>query len=461
MAARTTISSHRSFTHRLALPLMLFAAAGCNRDPAEVSLGGAAGAEVGQESHAGNAVTHWNTIASRLMVDPGPVIDSRAFAILHAAIHDAVNGVERRYEPYTANLSSPGASLDAAVATAARDVLLALSPSRREKIKAEYVAALAQVPDGQAENRGVILGRKSARAILDGRAGDGIPVGPWPPQEGPITEPVYVPTGKPGNYDFTPPFDAPPLGPVALFPGWGRVTPFGIDLVKHRIPGPDALRSREYAYDLDSIKALGSLHSRTRTADQAEAAFFWFEEFSIWNGIANSVIRQNNVDPWRAARILALVHFAIADAGIACFEAKYRFRFWRPYTAIRRAGEDGNPSTTADKDWLPLLWTAPGITPPTFFIPPIPEYPSAAATISAAAAEVLIRNFGDHQSFEATSSSLPGVTRRFDSFTEAARENGMSRVYGGIHFLRAVRDGYRQGKGVGRDVSRLLPRVHP
>ena len=274
-----------------------------------------------------------------------------------------------------------------------------------------------------------------------------------------MTEPVYAPTGKPGDYDFTPPFDRPPLGPIALFPGWGRLRPFAIDLAKHRFPGPASLRSRDYARDLDSVKSVGSLHSRTRTADQTKTAFFWFEEIPIWNRIADSAIRQNNVDPWRAARILALMHFAIADAGIACFEAKYHFRFWRPYTAIRGADEDGNRFTEADKDWLPLLWTAPKVIPPTFFIPPVPEYPSAAATISAAAAEVLIRNLGDHQRFEATSPSLPGVTRRFDSFTEAVKESGMSRVYGGIHFLHAVRDGYRQGRGVGRDVSQLLPRV--
>lgn len=460
MPAAITVLSGRSRSHLLALPLMLLATVGCDRDPAEASLGRAAPQAGKEPSHTANAVIHWSTIATKLMVDPGPVIDSRAFAILHAAMHDAVNGVERRYEPYTADLSSPGASLDAAVATAARDVLLALSPSQRDKIEAEYVAALSAIPDGQAEVRGVALGRKSAQANLERRAGDGIPAGAWPPQEGPITKPVYAPTGKPGDYDFTPPFDAPPLGPVALFPGWGRLTPFGIDLAKHRAPGPDALRSRDYAHDLDSLKSVGSLHSRTRTADQTETAFFWFEEFQTWNEIANKVIRRNKVDPWGAARILALMHFAIADAGIACFEAKYHFRFWRPYTAIRRADEDGNRHTKADKNWLPLLWTAPDVIPPTFFIPPIPDYPSAAATISAAAAEVLIRNLGDRQHFEATSPTLPGVTRRFDSFTEAAKENGMSRAYGGIHFFRAVKDGYRLGKGVGRDVSRLLPQAH-
>ena len=174
-----------------------------------------------------NPVIRWNRIANEIFpVDVGPVIDSRAMAILHAAVHDAVNGVERRYEPYTVALSSPGASLDAAVASAARDVMLTLTHNQRPRIEQEYAKALASVPDGPAKDQGVALGQQAARANLDRRADDGITPGPWPPRDGPITEPVYVPTGKPGDYDFTPPFDAPPLGPIALFPGLGRLTPF-------------------------------------------------------------------------------------------------------------------------------------------------------------------------------------------------------------------------------------------
>jgi len=150
------------------------------------------------------------------------------------------------------------------------------------------------------------------------------------------------------DYDFTPPFDAPPLGPVALLPGLGQFKTFAVDLAKHRLDGPDPLRSRKYARDLDFVKSFGSLNSETRTPDHAETAFFWFEETAIWNGIASTVIRQHNLDPWRAARTLALMNFALIDAGIVCFEAKYHFRFWRPYTAIRRAGEDGNEATEPD-----------------------------------------------------------------------------------------------------------------
>jgi hypothetical protein len=270
---------------------------------------------------------------------------------------------------------------------------------------------------------------------------------------------VYVPTDRPGDYRFTPPFDAPPLGPIALFPGWGRLEPFVAALEKHRPEGPYPLRSRGYADDLNEIKALGRLNSSIRTAEQTEIARFWFEEFPIWSRIAAGAVRKEGLDPWDAARVLAQVHFAAADAGFACFAAKYHFRFWRPYTAIRHAAEDGNPATDPGADWLPLLWTPPGVVPQTFLIPPIPEYPSQAATVAAAAAEVLIAHLGDGTSFEATSVFLPRVTRRFDSFTEAAKESGRSRVYGGIHFSKAVRDGYRLGKGIGSEVSRSLPPI--
>jgi hypothetical protein len=424
------------------------------------TLAGRTALAAGQENSPGdNPVIHWTSIAVDVLPkQPGPVLDGRAFAIMHAAIHDAVNAIERRYQPYTVDVSAPGASVPAAVAAAAREVLVALSPEHRDRIEAGYTAALAAIADGRSESDGVALGRQCAKANLERRAGDGVPVAPFPPRDGPITEPVYKPSGRPGDYDFTPPFDRPPLGPVALFPGWGQLKPFAIHPAKHRPAGPDPLSSKRYADDLNHLKSIGSLHSSSRTADQTEIARFWFEGMDIWYRMATTVLEQRRAGTWDSARILALMSFAVADAGIAVFEAKYRYRFWRPYTAIRRASEDGNPATVPDKDWLPLLWTSPEVIPPTFMIPPIPEYPSAAAIISAAAAEVLIRHLDDDNSFTATSSTLPGVTRHFKSFSQAAWETRMSRVYGGIHFLRAVEDGYRQGQAIGRAVSRLLPR---
>jgi hypothetical protein len=413
----------------------------------------------GQQKRDGNPVINWNRIATEIFpVEIGPILDARAMAILHAAIHDALNGVEPRYEVYATGLSFPGASVDAAVASAAREVMLALVPSQQARIEQEYAVALAGTPDGPAKDQGVMLGQQAARANLDRRNEDGIVPGPWPPQQGPITEPVYVPTGAPGDYDFTPPFDAPPLGPIALFPGWGRLTPFVVDRTHHRLRGPDPLRSERYARDFNFLKANGSLRSSSRTPDQTETAFFWFEPFAVWNDIAVAAMQQKQVDAWQAARILALMNFAVVDASIICFDAKYHFRFWRPYTAIRRGDEDGNDRTGADREWLPLLWTPPG-QPLMFLIPPIPDYPSAAAIESAAAAAVLTSELGDSVSFAVSSRTLPGAIRRFNSFAHAAQEAGMSRVFGGIHFAHAVEDGWAAGKRVGREISRALPRA--
>ena len=236
------------------------------------------------------------------------------------------------------------------------------------------------------------------------------------------------------------------------------MTPFVVDLSRHPLAGPDPLTSKRYARDLEFVKSYGRLESTTRTADQTATSFFWFEALGTWNDIARTVIERQDLNPWRAARILALLNFALADSGIACMEAKYRFHFWRPYTAIRRAGEDGNDRTEPDPEWLPLLWTPPG-KPLMFLIPPIPDYPSGAADTSAAAAEVLSVHLGDRVGFEATSLTLPGATRRFKSFSHAAREAAMSRVYGGIHFLHAIEDGLAQGKGIGHEISRALPPV--
>lgn len=393
----------------------------------------------------GNSVTQWNAIAIQVLSsDPGLVLDSRAYAIMHAAIHDAVNGVEHRYKPYTINLSSPGANADAAVAAAAHDVLVVVSPSRQAPVEFAYAAALLAIPNGPAKDAGIKLGKQSAKANLDRRVDDGLAT---------ANEPPYVPTGQPGDYDFTPPFDAPPLGPAALLPNWGRVTPFAIQLSEHQLPGPLSLTSDEYAKDFNFVKAIGRLNSSVRTAEQTDVAYFWFEFTPIgWNRIANTIVRQQHLDVWKSARVMALVNFAMADGYIAGFTGKYQFRNWRPYAAIRRADEDGNPATTADKTWLPLESA-------TFFIPPVPDYPSTHSVLGAAAAEVLAEIFGDSTPFVATSTSLPGVTRQFHSFSEAALENGMSRVYGGIHFLHAVQDGLVQGKGIGRSVSQSLPPV--
>jgi hypothetical protein len=227
------------------------------------------------------------------------------------------------------------------------------------------------------------------------------------------------------------------------------VRPFIIDLVEHELEGPQPVTSVQYARELEYLKKIGSAASTTRTREQSEIARFWYEDSPLgWNRIANTAIRQRGLDPWSAARAFALVNFAMADGFIAGFEAKYRFRFWRPETAIRQAAFDGNPMTEADPAWQPFLIT-----------PPVPDYPSTHTVLGWAAAEVLIDILGDRVRYSATSLSLPGVTRDFRGFSAAAQENGDSRLYAGIHFRYAVREGRRQGRSIGRAVAEALAPV--
>lgn len=386
----------------------------------------------------GNAVTHWNAVATDAFTPSqgtNPMAHSRSLAIVHAAMHDAVNAVIRRYESYTPGVpDAPGASVDAAVAAAARDVLVAHVPDQAALVDAAYERSLARIPDGAAKTAGIAVGQASAAANMLRRQGDGF-------EE--ATQPVYVPRPGPGEYRFTPPFN------FAAQPSWGRVEPFVIDIREHFVEGPDRLSSVQYARDLGYVQAIGEIDSRVRTAEQSEIAQFWYEDSTLgWNRIANTAVRQRRLDNWAAARTLALVNFAIADGFIAGFEAKYRFRFWRPETAIREAATDGNKLTEADPGWKPFLIT-----------PPVPDYPSTHTVLGWAAAEVLIEILGDRMKYAADSLTLPGVTRQFKGFSAAAEENGLSRIYAGIHFRLAVKDGRRQGRSVGRAVAEALAPV--
>jgi hypothetical protein len=384
-----------------------------------------------------NAVVHWNSIAEEVFTPSqgtNPMAHSRIFAILHASIHDALNAIDRRYESYTAGLpQAPEAHPDAAVAAAAREVLALLMPERATLVETAYDRALAGIADGEAKTAGIALGRAAAAATLKRRQDDGAASAGVP----------YLPGSAAGEYRFTPPFD------FAAQPGWGRVTPFAIDLQDHALEGPQPLASQAYARDLAYIKGIGHITSATRTAEQSEIAKFWYEDSTLgWNRIANTVVRRRGIDAWDAARAFTLVHFAMADGFIAGFDQKYRHRFWRPETAIRAAAHDGNPQTQPDAAWKPLLIT-----------PPVPDYPSTHTVLGWAAAEVLIDLFGDREPYSLTSLTLPGVTRSYRGFSMAAEENGLSRLYAGIHFRHAVHDGRRQGRAIGRAVAEALPRA--
>lgn len=382
-----------------------------------------------------NIVIQWNTIAGEAFAPSqgtNPLAQSRTLAIMHAAIHDAVNAIAPRYQAYTSGLApAKQASPDAAVASAAHAVLLALLPEQRGAVDAAYTASLKKVREGSAKARGIALGRAAAQATLARRDADGAAT---------AAEPAYLPRQGAGEYQFTAPFE------FAALPGWGKVHTFAIDQRQHATGGPLALDSAAYAADVAHIRALGQDSSRVRSDDQTEIAKFWYEDSPLgWNRIASMAVRKRKLDTWDAARAFALANFAMADGYIAGFHAKYQYRFWRPLTAIHGADGDGNPLTDADTSWKPLLVT-----------PPVPDYPSTHTVVGWAAAQVLIELFGDRFGYASTSLTLPGTVRHYSAFSQAAEENGMSRLYAGIHFRHAVADGRKQGRSIGQATAKLL-----
>jgi membrane-associated phospholipid phosphatase len=193
------------------------------------------------------------------------------------------------------------------------------------------------------------------------------------------------------------------------------------------------------------VQLVGSATSTTRTPEQTEIGRFWNPPIqNFWNQIAQEVALAHHTDLATTARLFAALNLSFADSAIAFYDAKYAYRLWRPVTAIRLADTDGNPDTVGDPSWLPLAGTTPAD----------PSYPGAHSTISAAAADVLASFFGDRQSFTVTSPALPGVTRSFDSFSAAAEEAGVSRIYAGVH----TRLDHVAGLTLGRDVADFVLR---
>jgi hypothetical protein len=381
-----------------------------------------AGADAGE-------VLHWNQVATgaAAAAKTDPITESRWFAILHLAIHDALNVVEARYATYRRHdADGAGASADAAVAAAAYEVMSTLMPAAGTTFDREFAASLARVSDGEGERRGVELGRSIARALLVERAGDG------------ADRVVAREAGtRPGQYRPTPPDLTP-----AFMAQWGAVAPFALERAEQFRPAaPPAPGSAAAAAELEQVRRIGGAAAGERNDEQSEIAKFWFENSTQgWNRIARVVAEARGLDPWRSARLLALVNVAMADGFVAGFEAKYHYDYWRPVTAIR---------DSVDPEWMPHLWT-----------PPVPDHPSTHTVLGAAAATALADFFGtDFVSFAMTSGGdYPGITRRFWSFSQAARENGASRIFAGIHFPEAVREGYAQGERIGRFACERLLR---
>ena len=378
-------------------------------------------------------VIQWNRTLLMIVRTPGAqpatVHPTRSFAIMHAAIYDAVNAIDGTHKPYLVRLSaSHFASQEAAAAAAAHEVLVKLypNPNLQAALDAQLQQALAQLPSG-GKAEGVSIGNTVADRILARRSNDGSNAQPIP----------YVFGSAPGGYQSTPPnFPKQPQ-----FTHWSRVTPFALEAADQFRPGaPPKLTSDRYSDAFDQAKSLGIAGSTTATADEALTGRFWNGAIqNYWNEIAQTASLAHDLTTAENARLFALLNLSFADGVIAFYDAKYTYNFWRPVTAIRAAATDGNPDTEADPNWLPEV----GNTTPD------PSYPGAHAVISAAGEEVLTSFFHkDHFEFDVTSEVLPGVDRSFTSLRAAAEEATLSRIFAGVHFLFDLTTRQRLGSDV-------------
>ncbi len=380
-----------------------------------------------------NPVVQWNrtllVIVRTPNAQPATIHPTRSFAIMHAAIYDAVNAINSTHKPYLVRLTgvSRFASQDAAADAAAHAVLVALYPNFQSALDVQLQQLLAQIPEGPDKAEGLRIGQTVAQRILVLRSNDGSAAAPIP----------FIFGTAPGDYQSTPPnFPKQPQ-----FTNWSHVTPFALEHANQFRPGPPpALTSDTYRDVFNEVKSLGIAGSTTATPDQALTGRFWNGAIqNYWNEIAQTATVTHNLTTAQTARLFAQLNVVFADGVIAFYDAKYTYNFWRPVTAIREAASDGNPKTLPDPNWLPEV----GNTTPD------PAYPGAHAVISASGASVLISFFKrDHFDFTVTSEVLPGVHRSFTSFSAAAEEATLSRIFASVHFRTDLTTGHRLGSEV-------------
>ena len=387
-------------------------------------------------------VLFWNNVLLRSIqtaATPG-ALQARQAAIVHVAMFDAFNGVERRYTQIHVTDLSPrrGASRRAAVVQAAYASLVALFPSQINALTGDREASLAGIAADEAiENsesieRGLEWGQRVAEEIIAWRNTDGLSTAPST-YVGSLAPGKWRPTPRPGAMPGDPELPGLPGG----FPTLATTTPFVIPSPSsfRSTTGPPALTSAQYAAEFNEVKLVGEAVTLARTADQTVAVRFWGSTGAgFWNRAAAAASRERHLTLSDNARLFALLNVAITDALISCWDAKYLFEFWRPITAIRLADTDGNPGTAPQPTWTPLLVT-----------PNYPDYDSGQQSNSGTAASLLTAYFGSQMPVEGFSEGLPGVTRSFANFRAAADEAYMARIWAGIHFRTAMEDAKTRG----------------
>jgi hypothetical protein len=376
-----------------------------------------------------DVVTEANTnaaeIASTIRQTPYAV---RAMALVQVSVFDAVQSISGKYRPLIfADRSTAGASIEAAVAAATRDALLATVPAEKSRIESDYQAALAAIPAGVARSSGIAAGEKAAAAVIAARSHDGYDApNAWPQAARPGR---WVPTALP------------------LVPHWGRRTPWLMTSGRQMRPGPPpALDSEVWKRDLAEIAGVGSKNSTRRTDTEAAIARFWDTTSpSVYWPVVRCVAAEWNADVNESARLLAEAAIAMDDAMIAVFDAKYAYEFWRPITAIRNAAVEARDST-----WQPLIET-----------PMHPEYPCAHCIISATVGAVIEGEIGERPSpvLRSTSPTGSGMERTWSKPADFVREVSEARISAGVHFRNSTEVGQAMGRRIGELAQRRLPRL--
>ena len=382
-----------------------------------------------------DVVLQWNRVLMETVLTPGQhpatIMQVRSYAMMHAAIFDAVNSIDGGHTPYLTDVpGSQNASVEAAAAQAARDVLAALYPTRVAVFDAELAASLQGIEDNRAQ-QGIRVGQIVAERMLATRANDG-----WT-----VTPPSYTLPATPGNWQ--------PTSSAATFTHYPSVIPFAIKSGYQFAPAPPpAMTSAQYAAHLNEVKEIGAVNSLTRTADQTQVARLWANVNTptnfllVWNNVARTVSDARGLTTVERARLFALTNIALHDALQTTFASKFQHGLWRPVTAIRRADEDGNAATTADPSWSSLIAA-----------PPYPSYAGNMAAIGTSQATILALFFGrDDIAYQHTWAGAGGATRSYAGFNAMANEQERARVYGGIHFTF---DNVA-GQSVGRNVANYI-----
>jgi len=397
------------------------------------------GLALAAQASAQNAVADWHALMEGSIAASGRknVVALPYYAYVDVAMYDAVESIENRYHTFAVHVPAPAdASLDAAAASAAHDVLVHYFPAQQATFDTQLATSLGAIADGKPKSEGIRTGQVVAAKWLALRTGDGL--------EAPLT---FTWGSGPGVWQPVPTYPAPPPNtPPAPVGVWlTQFKPFALQSAGQflaDVPPPPDLTSAQWARNFNLTKNYGALNSTVRTAAQTEIGRFWTDDAAAqYSRAFRGLVSSQGLDTAHAARLAAMSSVVAADAGTACMNAKYHYAFWRPYTAITNADTDGNDATVADPNWQPLAVT-----------PGHPEYPANHGCVTEGIMDVLTAFFGTDEVTYAVTSTVTSTTHTFASFEDVVAEVDAARVYGGMHYHHSVKAGNRLGRHVAEHV---------